>query len=139
MQNSCTPLKGEYSENLSHGGKLKVTITSWHIYYYFPGPDGRYSGTSVIIYDKEIDLFISAWKNNFNKYRQLKEVIPQGGNSEYPGKMGMSIRFGFCEGVCIKSYHLPIKTQKELDSIISEYTDVKLKALQIQQVLKGNN
>ena len=71
MQNSCTPLKGEYSENLSHGGKLKVTITSWHIYYYFPGPDGRYSGTSVIIYDKEIDLFISAWKNNFNKYKTL--------------------------------------------------------------------
>lgn len=135
--NFSVPLKGEYSENLFNGGVLKVTAFHWSIYYYFPGPDSRYNGTSLTIYDNQIDDYISAWINNFNKYVELKAIIPDGGNSEYPGEMGMSIRFGFNEGVCIKSYHFPIKTKEKLDLIINEYLEVKQRALQIQKLLKG--
>ena len=131
-------LDGEYSEKLRTGGDLKVTANSWKISYYFPGPDGRYNGTFVYVNDKDIDAYIAAWKSNFAKFQQLKTLLPQGGNSDYPGDMGMSIRFGYFEGVCIRSYHLPINTQEKLDAITNEYEMAKLKAAQIQKILNGN-
>lgn len=132
-------LDGEYSERLRTGGDLKVTANSWKISYYFPGPDGRYNGTFVYVNDKDIDAYIAAWKNNFAKFQQLKTLLPQGGNSDYPGDMGMSIRFGVFEGVCIRSYHLPINTQEKLDAITNEYEMAKQKAAQIQKILNGGN
>ncbi len=130
-------LQGEYSEKLQNEGELKVKANSWKICYYFSGPDSRYNSTLVYVYDKEIDSYITAWKNNFTKYQQLKNILPQGGNTVYPGEKGMSIRFGFHEGVCIRDYHLPIKTQEQLDAIIKEYELVKFKAVHIQKILKG--
>ncbi len=135
---SLQKLDGEYSERLRTGGNLKVTANSWKISYYFPGPDGRYNGTFVYVNDKDIDAYIAAWKNNFAKFQQLKSLLPQGGNSDYPGDMGMSIRFGVFEGVCIRSYHLPINTQEKLDAITNEYEMAKQKAAQIQRILNGN-
>ena len=78
-----------------------------------------------------------AWKNNFSKYLQLKEILPKGGSSDYHGEMGMSIRIGgFNEGVCLQSYHLPIKTQAELSEVIDDYEGAKKKAALIQRILR---
>ena len=112
-------------------------LNSWSISYYFPGPDSRYNGTFLSIHSTEIDAYIDAWKENFNKYLQLKQVLPSGGNADYSGKMGMSIRFGWTEGVCIKSYNMPIRTQEELNLVIQDYESAKLKAAQIQKLLNG--
>jgi hypothetical protein len=40
---------GEYIEQMPFGGRLKVTRDSWHIEYYFPGPDLRYSGQFKVV------------------------------------------------------------------------------------------
>lgn len=130
-------LKGEYSEKLPMGGEIKVSADSWRITYYFSGPDARYNGTFKTIYGDEIDKYIRAWKNNFKKYQELKNVLPAGGNSDYPGEMGMSIRFGFSEGVCLTSYHMPINDKKKLDAVVLEYENAKLRAFQVQRILKG--
>ena len=139
MANTKEILTGTYAEKLKTGGELKVSADSWRLEYYFPGPDMRYSGTFVRIEDKHIDSYIEAWRNNFSKYLHIKEILPTGGNSDYPGEMGMSIRFGFNEGVCLKSYHLPIKTQEQLSDIIEDYEGAKKKAALIQRILRGED
>ena len=49
----------------------------------------------------------------------------------------MSIRIGgFNEGVCLQSYHLPIKTQAELSEVIDDYEGAKKKAALIQRILR---
>lgn len=131
-------LKGEYKEKLPTGGEIRITADSWNIWYYFPGPDARYNGTFKTIYHYEIDNYISAWRNNFKKYQELKSIIPSDGNSDYPGEKGMSIRFGFSEGVCLTSYHMPIRNETELNSVIRDYETAKSMASYVQQILKGS-
>lgn len=53
--------------------------------------------------------------------------------------MGMSIRFGFAEGVCLTSYHMPIRTKDKLQEVIKDYENAKLKVVQIQQFLNGSH
>jgi len=116
---------------------LVVTSNSWHIQYYFRGPDLRYNGTFVTVPGKEIDAYISAWRTNFNKYIELKKVVPKGGTFETLGEMGMSIRIGWSEGVCLKSYHMPINKQEDLDKVITDYNYAKNSALKIMSMLKS--
>lgn len=128
-------LKGEYCEKMQTGGELRISANRWYISYYFPGPDARYNGTFKTIYDVEIDDYIKAWKENFKKYQKLKSILPTGGNSDYPGEMGMSIRFGFSEGVCLTSYHMPINNESMLKDIIIDYENAKTKAQIVQEML----
>lgn len=126
----------QYSEKLISGGELIVTNNSWYIKYYFSGPDLRYNGTFVSIDEKEIDKYIQAWKENYEKYLMLKERIPAGGTFDTSGEMGMSIRIGFSEGVCLRSYHMPINTRDKLNQIISDYITAKDRAEKLQAMLK---
>ncbi|MFA5816261.1 MAG: hypothetical protein WC865_11625 [Bacteroidales bacterium] len=99
---------GIYEEPLPCGGKLKVSKTSWKISYYFQGPDFIYNGTFVSVPGNSIGQYISAFKENWAEYEQLKASIPKGGEFTKNGKMGMSIRIGsFALGVCIQIYHMP--------------------------------
>lgn len=132
------PLNGEYSEKLPTGGDLIISANSWHIRYYFSGPDARYNGTFKTIYAQEIDKYIQAWDNNYKKYQELKKILPKGGDSNYPGEMGMSIRFGFAEGVCLTSYHMSIRDEQGIKKVIKDYEEAKIKASKIQKILKGN-
>lgn len=128
---------GEYKEKLSSGGELSVTTKSWSINYYFSGPDRRYNGTFVTIPGSEIDKYIDAWKNNFNKYTELKQTIPPGGTFNAAGEMGMCIRIGFSEGVCLRSYHMPIRTADKLNQVLFDYSFAKIRAQQIQRLLQS--
>ncbi len=121
-------LKGRYTESLSSGGELHVSARGWSIQYYFPGPDRRYNGTSVSIYEEQIDKYIEAWKHNFQKYEELKATIPEEGNFETYGEMGMHIRIGFLGGVCLKDYHMPIRTADSLQKVLEDYEYAKQKA-----------
>lgn len=136
--NKSLVLNGEYTERLPTGGDLKISRNKWSINYYFSGPDARYNGIFKIIDGIDINKYINAWRNNFDKYQELKRHIPSGGNSDYPGEMGMSIRFGFAEGVCLTSYHMPIRTQNQLQNVIKDYENAKVKVTQIQQILNGS-
>lgn len=129
-------MNGEYSEKLTSGGELKVSVNSWHILYYFSGPDLRYNGTFVRVDGKDVDRYIDAWENNFNKYLQLKGTIPPGGQFETKGLMGMSIRIGFVEGVCLRSYHMPINSQTKLNQVIKDYKYAKERAIKLQEMLR---
>lgn len=130
-------MNGQYSEKLKSGGELVVSDSSWHIRYYFSGPDLRYNGTFVTINGDEIDKYIQAWKNNFEKYLLLKETIPAGGKFDTAGDMGMSIRIGWAEGVCLRSYHMPIGTREKLAQVISDYQYAKERAIKLQNMLKN--
>ena len=68
-------MNGEYSEKLTSGGELKVSVNSWHILYYFSGPDLRYNGTFVRVDGKDVDRYIDAWENNFNKLLRLLMLL----------------------------------------------------------------
>lgn len=136
--NEPLTLDGEYIEKLPTGGDLKISRYKWSINYYFSGPDARYNGTHKVIDGAEIHKYIDAWRKNFTKYQELKRVIPIGGNSDYPGEMGMSIRFGFAEGVCLTSYHMPINTKDELEKVIMDYENAQAKAIKVQKILNGS-
>lgn len=128
---------GEYTEKLNSGGELCITAKSWSIKYYFAGPDRRYNGTFVTIPGSEIDKYIDAWKNNFNKYTELKQMIPSGGSFDAAAEMGMHIHIGFSEGVCLRTYHMPIRTTEKLNQVLSDYTFAKVRAQQIQSLLQS--
>ncbi|MDN6321634.1 MAG: hypothetical protein ACTHZY_07520 [Halomonas sp.] len=127
---------GTYEEPLPCGGKLKVTKTSWEISYYFSGPDMRYNGTFVSVPGGSIEKYISAFSENWKEYEQLKSSIPSDGEFSKLGKMGMDIRIGnFAQGVCIKSYHMPIDTRQQLEKVISGYRYAAQRAPKIQEFL----
>lgn len=129
-------MDGEYSEQLPCGGTLKVSGDKWHIQYYFAGFDRRYNGEFCRIEGLKIDEYISAWKENFDEYKKLKVSIPSGGDFSKPGKLGMNIRVGSFEGVCLKSYHMPIKTEEGLTKVINSYRYAKDQALKAIKLLK---
>lgn len=136
--NDSLTLDGEYIEKLPTGGDLKISRDKWSINYYFSGPDARYKGTYKVIDGAEVNKYIDAWKNNFTKYQELKQVIPTGGNSEFSGEMGMSIRIGFAEGVCLTSYHMAVNTKDELEKVIMDYENAQTKAVKVQEILNGS-
>lgn len=130
-------MSGEYIEKLKSGGELVVSAHRWSIKYYFSGPDLRYNGTFITVNGNEIDQYIYAWQYNYAKYLQMKNTIPPGGSFEISGEMGMSIRIGFAEGVCIHSYHMPIDSQEKLEEVISDYKYAKSRAIKLQEILKS--
>lgn len=129
-------MSGTYSEELKTGGELIVSSTSWSIRYYFSGPDLRYSGTFVTLDGKDIDKYIDAWADNYDKYLDIKEAVPAGGKFETAGSMNMTIRVGFAEGVCLRSYHMPVRTHDKIGEIISDYEYARNKASKITAMLK---
>lgn len=127
---------GVYEEPLLCGGKLKVTNESWEISYYFPGPDFRYNGTFFSVRGDSVEKYIVAFEENWKEYEKLKPTIPEGAEFTKPGKMGMDIRIGkLSQGVCIKSYHMPISSKKKLEEVISGYKYALKRALQVQNML----
>lgn len=127
---------GTYEEPLPCGGKLKITKKSWEIFYYFSGPDLRYNGDIISIQGSFVEKYISAFIDNWSEYESLKMAIPTGGDFSKQAKMDMTIRIGnFAEGVCIKSYHMPISSKRELDKLIDGYRYASKRAPQIQAFL----
>ena len=129
---------GEYSEDIGNGGKLSVTSSSWQLKYYWPGPDLRYNGTFKTVPGSDVGRYIKAWSSNFDKYVQLKSVIPVGGEFVQEGDMGMQIRINdvLSEGICLKSYHCCVSNRTELRRMIRSYEDAQKKASVIQEMLK---
>ena len=127
---------GTYEERLPCGGKLEVSKNVWKISYYFPGPDMRYNGTFVSVYGHSVEAYICAFNDNWAEYEQLKASIPSGGEFSKNCKMGMSIHVGgYSEGVCIKSYHMPIRSLQQLETVTAGYRYAAQRAPQIQKFL----
>ena len=130
---------GEYSEDIGNGGKLSVTISSWQLRYYWPGPDRRYKGTFKSVIGSDVGRYIKAWSSNLDKYVKLKNVIPAGGELVQQGDMGMKIRVNaaFAEGVCLEGYHCCVSSRTELRRMIRSYEDAQKRAFVIQEMLKN--
>jgi hypothetical protein len=129
---------GEYQEKLPCGGTLIVSKNSWKIQYYFRGPDMRYNGDFVNVPGSDIEKYISAFIENWQDYEQLLKKIPGGGELTKQGKMGMTIRIGkFFQGVCLKSYHMPISSSQQLNKVIDSYRFAAKRAPQIQAFLES--
>ncbi len=70
------------------------------------------------------------------KLKISKASMPKDGEFSKTGEMGMSIRIGgFAEGVCLRSYHMAIKTEEGIQGIIDSYRYAVRMAPQIQQFL----
>jgi hypothetical protein len=127
---------GVYEELLPCGGKLKVSTGSWEIFYYFPGPDLRHNGEILSIVDVEVKQYIAAFRENWQEYAALKQAIPSGGEFSKAGKMNMQIRVGgFREGVCLRSYHMPLANEGDVSRVISGYLYALERAPTIQRFL----
>ena len=137
-------MNGTYEERLSStgNGTLRVTMNSWSIRYYFPGPDMRYNGTWLTLEGKDIDNYIKAYKANWEEYQSLKTQVPKGGSFRKQGLQGMSINVGssgiYQDGICIDGWHLPINNEKELTALLESFEYCKTKAPQIMEWLKQN-
>jgi len=128
---------GVYSEKLPCGGTLEVTAQGFRIHYYFPGPDMRHNGTLVDVPGAEVEAYMNAFAENWREFQQLKASIPVGGQFQRAGRKGMQIRIGpFREGVCLEMYHMPIRTEAELQSVIGSYRYALQRAAQAQALLQ---
>ncbi len=131
------PESGMYSEKLPCGGTLEVTDDGFRIRYYFAGPDARSRGTFVDIDGSSLPDYITAYRENLEQYQTLKKVIPEGGDFQHPGKLGMQIRIGsFNEGVCIQSYHMPLNTAREVEKVIASYEYAIKRAARARAMLR---
>ncbi len=129
-------IQGTYTEKLKTGGELFVDSDKWGINYYFPGPDARYNITYISISGSQIDKYIFAWKQNYLKYCELKKNIPAGGNFESEGIMNMTIRVGnYYDGVCLRSYHMPINTLDGISGVIADYEYGRNRSIQLMKIL----
>lgn len=99
-------------EKLADGGILMITEKDWYIEYQYQGPDDRYSQLPYRIYGKDMEAYKEAYVSNYNTYCLEKEA---GTVQTICGDMGMNIRFGLYEGVCLYSHHKAIRTKKALD------------------------
>jgi hypothetical protein len=127
---------GTYNEPLPCGGKLKVTKTSWEISYCFSGSDTGHHRTVVTVPGKAVEEYISAFNDNWAEYQELKASLSEGYEFLKGGKMGMSIHIGsFVQGVCIKSHHMPISSEQQLEKVVSGYRYAAQRAPQIQRFL----
>ena len=136
--------QGTYSENLKSGGTLQVSATRIEISYYFRGPDMRYNGKVVNISSNEFDKYIAAFKDNFEKYKELKEIIKEGSFNTI-GACQMSIHVGYpsLEGVDMsvgRHHHhfFPIRNEERLNQIISDFEYAKIRGIEVQSLLFGN-
>jgi hypothetical protein len=128
--------EGTFESTLPCGGTLRIFKSNWEIRYYFPGPDRRYNGTFVTIPGNLIEQYIAAYEDNWEEYQQLKRTIPAGGEFSKPAKMGMSIRIGgFFQGVCLKSYHMPVASRGHLDRILDGYREATRRVNEVQTSL----
>lgn len=84
----------------------------------------------------QVESYISTFRQNWEDFERLKSSIPVGGEFVKEGQMGMMIRIGkFSQGVCIKSYHMPISSKNHLESVISSYNHDSERAKIIQKCL----
>ncbi len=123
-----------YREQLISGGVLVVNEHNVRIEYFFEGPDRRYGGVRVNIPGSRIEEYITAWTDNFERYRALKDSGVRR-NSVETGAKGMVIRNGAMGGVYLKGMHMRIVNQAQLDQIISDYRH----AVAVQKELSENN
>lgn len=133
-------MNGEYKEKLPFGhGDLIVTKYDFSIQFYFPGPDMRYNGTFLRIDSRKLDSYIIAYKNNWNKYNELKEIKHKLGNEfSISGELGMKISIGgWINGICIDNYHMPLDTEKKINDLIDSFIWAKEKGAEIMNFLKS--
>ena len=128
---------GTYNEQLSCGGTLKVSKSSWEIIFYFSGPDLRYNGTIFSIPGVSINDYISALEENYNEYEKLKELIPKGDTFSKIARMNMIIGTGAYEGVWLTAYHMDISSRLQLREIIKSFRYAVDRAPQIQKLLES--
>lgn len=114
-----------FSREISFGGKLIVNESSWHVDYYFKGPDTRYQGAHLIIKDIEVDQFISELTMNYARYESLKE--------EYKGQIyeetvtgDMKIKIGsLYQGVYVLDQYFVISSKRKLNKFIESLHQCK--------------
>lgn len=135
--------KGEYIEKLDSGGELIVRDSTIEIRYFFEGPDLRYNWEHVNVLYEQFDEYIEAYKENFKKYQALNNTITKDGIFSTKGACGMDITIGkYIGGITIskKGYRakpsvFPIKEEKDLERIISDYEYCKIRGKEIQRLL----
>jgi len=97
----------------------------------------RYSGTFVEIPGSQIEEYMAAFQENWTEYVRLKEGMPTGAEYQKEGRGQMQIRIGkFNEGVCLRSYHMPISTELQLQQVLGSYRYALQRAPIVQALLK---
>ncbi|OFX53956.1 MAG: hypothetical protein A2066_00790 [Bacteroidetes bacterium GWB2_41_8] len=133
-------MNGEYKEKLPFGqGDLIVTKNDFYIQFYFPGPDMRYNGTFLKIDSYKIDSYVTAYRNNWNKYIELKDMQTKLANEfSLTGELGMKISIGgWINGICIDSYHMPLDSEKKINNVIDSFSWAKQRGSEIKNFLKS--
>ena len=134
-------MEGEYKEQLPIGfGNLIVTKEDYYIQIEFTGPDQRYTKEILTIYKHNMDNYIEAYKTNWKKYLELKEMKSiLGEEFSTKGELDMSINVGgWNDGVCIYTYHKRLNSEIEINEMINSIQWAKEKGPKVMTVLNEN-
>ncbi len=119
-------------------GELKASNLGWHIELYLPGPDMRYNGDRIIINPNDLTPYIQAYEENWKRYKELKAMKKEEKKITMKGKKNMTINAGGpFDGVCIRSYHLPIKTERKLKEFIETLKWAEKRGIEVMKAIKN--
>ncbi|HBI70959.1 MAG TPA: hypothetical protein DDZ22_18705 [Massilia sp.] len=127
---------GTYEETLPCGGTLRVLQDNWEIRYCFLGRDYRYKSVFKTILGEEVEKYIQAYQKNWIEYIALKAATPKGNDVLRYGDAGMTISIGVIEGVFLTAFHLPIKSDAALESLVGGYRYAQKRVGRIQEFLR---
>lgn len=134
-------MNGEYTEKLpSSSGKIVVTKNSWHINFYFSGPDLRYNGTIFNIASGSIDSYIEAYREAWSIYITTKEkmIIRENGELKLKGKMNLNINIGgYLDGICLASGYLRFSSERSIEQFINSLIWAKQRAEEVKELLNS--
>ena len=113
-----------------------MTIPSWSISYYFPGPDKRHNGTHFSISGKNIHDYIEALIENWKELQALKITIPQDGTFRKEGRLKMWISVGrYSSGVNLKDFHMNVYSEERLNEVVASFRYAAKRGPQMQKLL----
>ena len=129
----------EYKEKLPYSnGELIVAKDSWKISYYFSPTDLRYNGIFFSIQGNKIDLYIDAYRKNWNRYAELKKAHHgMSGEIKIIGELNMSIYIGgYLNGIRVSCYPTPIDSEVNLNNVIDSFVWAKKRAIDVMRTLR---
>jgi maltodextrin utilization protein YvdJ len=132
-----------YSETLPCTGRLVINPDSWHIVYTFSGPDLRYKIHNLQINSDEVESYIQALEEAWNKYLQLKQEYDLQGKKDpqvINFKQGIYISAGYqcLDGISLSAHGSSkrITSENRLKEVIQGLRYAIKKAQVVMTMLK---
>ena len=128
---------GSYIEQLPFKGNLHIRSEDWSISYYFPGPDARYRGAHNSINGQDVAGLIEVLQTAWSELPSIAVSATQTTRVTRDYKYEV-VTSASSTGNCVYlfSYRIAIRTEQELEELISSYRHALARVPKVQAFLR---